>query len=303
MMGRRVKLALTLAISGVLFANSSPAKGAACCMSASAVGIGRLLNWERFAMGLRTTASAGLGDWDSEGDWRAYSEDYADTQWRSELWALVGLGQRASIFGRLPWMLNFRHVGNLGNGTGGGLADVQLGARFELLSIGEILYLPAVAVTFAVTAPTGRPPSASDVTGASVTSRGGWALGGGVSFEHTSVPYFARFDVGVSVPLPHDGRRFGASVTLALTGGYELSTGLVISVYARLLREGALWIDGAVIDDSQRSDAGLGLAVSYRFNPHWTLQAAIDSGLFIDGLGDNQQGRVAPTLGIRYGYF
>ena len=33
------------------------------------------------------------------------------------------------------------------------------------------------------------------------------------------------------------------------------------------------------------------------------LQAAIDTGLFADGLGDNQPGRLTTTVGLRYGHF
>ncbi|HRE92199.1 MAG TPA: hypothetical protein PK095_23995, partial [Myxococcota bacterium] len=71
-----------------------------------AFGIGRLLIWEDFALGLRTSLSPGLGDWDKDGHWRSWDgAGYHETEWRSELWALAGIDRRASIFARVPAVL------------------------------------------------------------------------------------------------------------------------------------------------------------------------------------------------------
>ena len=301
--------AILLVIATLTLAAPRQGQAAACCMSATANGMGRLLIWERFALGLRSSVTSAVGYWDEKAGWRGYDDNYRDIEWRSSFWAMAGLGRRWSVYGQLPWVLSFRRVGNLGESNGGGLADIQLGARYELLSIGELLYWPAVAFTASVSLPTGRSVESADAGGSGVTSRGAWAFSLGVVLEKTHMPFFARLSLGVTVPLPKHrddidkDQRYGPSVQGTLSGGMELVTNIVLSGILRALWEDKITLDGRRLDDSSRVDMGLGLALSWRFDPHWTLQLAGDTGIFASGLGDNTPGRVTGTIGVRYGYF
>ncbi len=284
------------------------AEAAPCCMSATAFGIGRLLIWEDFALGLRTSLAPGLGDWGGDGQWEPW-DGYSETEWRSELWALAGIDHRASIFLRVPAVMLSRSAPGTSD-TGGGLADLSLGLRYELLSIGELLELPAIALTFAVLAPTGRATEDSrSPLGADVTGRGAWVLSAGLSFEVTDLPWFVRLDAGVSVPLPREradlGRdqRTGVSLDFALSGGIEVAPQVVISLAPRLSWTDDTRLDEEVVANTSRLEMGVGVAGSWRFDPHWTLQASLDTPLMFDDLGRNQTGRLMTTLGIRYGSF
>lgn len=297
-------VALALAIAG-----SGEASAAPCCMSATAFGIGRLLIWEDFALGLRTSIAPGLGAWDAEGQWRPWREGYAETEWRSEVWGLVGLDRRASIFLRVPAVMLARSAGDVDD-IGGGLGDVSAGVRYEVTAIGEYLELPAIALTLALLAPTGRAPEAARTDLAvDVTGRGAWVASLGASIEHTELPWFVRLDLGASVPLPQTrddlgkDQRLGVSIDVALSGGVELDDGLVVSVVPRFT-----WVDVTRLDEqplhgSARRDLGVALAASWRVDPHWTVQGAIDQPIPLDGVGQNQPGRVLTTLGLRYGSF
>lgn len=283
-------------------------RAAPCCMSATAFGIGRLLIWEDFAVGLRTSLSPGLGDWDKDGHWRAW-DNYDETEWRSELWALAGLDRRASLFARVPAVLLARSTPGTSD-TGGGLGDIAVGFRYELLAIGELLELPAIALTFSVLAPTGRATEASSSPlGADVTGRGAWVLSSGLSFELTRLPWFVRLDAGLSVPLPSErtdlgvDQRLGLSIDLALSGGLELTDGLVLSLIPRLTWTDKTRLDEEPVANTSRLDFGLALAGSWRIDPHWTMQASFDAPIPIDGLGLNQTARLQTTLGLRYGSF
>jgi hypothetical protein len=288
----------------------TPSRAAPCCMSATAFGIGRLLIWEDFALGLRTSLSPGLGDWDNDGHWRAWDSDsYTETEWRSELWAMAALDRRASLFARIPAVVLARSAAYTSD-TDGGLGDLSLGIRYELLSIGELLELPAIAVTFAILAPTGRATEASrSPLGADVTGRGAWVLSTGLSFELTRLPWFVRLDAGLSVPLPAErpdlnaDQRLGLSVDLALSGGLEVSDGLVLSLVPRLTITDQTRLDEDPVANTSRLDFGLAVTGSWRIDPHWTMQAALDAPLPIDGLGRNQTARLQTTLGLRYGSF
>lgn len=284
------------------------ASAAPCCMSATAFGIGRLLIWEDFALGLRTSLAPGLGAWDDEGRWQPWSA-YDETEWRSEVWGIVGLDRRASLFLRVPAVMLARSVPGQGD-VGGGIGDVSAGLRYELVAIGEYLELPAIALTLAVLAPTGRSPEeARTDLAVDVTGRGAWVLSAGLSLEHTVLPWFVRLDVGASVPMPQArddlgvDQRLGVSVDVALSGGVEVDDGIVLSLVPRLTWTDATRLDEEVVDGSSRLDVGVGFAASWRLDPHWTLQAALDAPVPIDGLGKNQPGRLLTTLGLRYGSF
>ncbi|MCB9556613.1 MAG: hypothetical protein H6707_10950 [Deltaproteobacteria bacterium] len=281
-------------------------------MSASAVGVGRLLSWERFAVGFRTAFAAGIGRWDSSAHFARYGDNYAEHAWRSEFWSMVAISERASAYLRLPWALNYKQVGNLGDGAGGGLGDIQAGLRYEAVEIGEFQWFPAIALTLGVSFPSGRATDQAqahaDALGTSVTGRGAWAINAGVSLEKTKIPWFVRVDLGIGVPLPRDtvsGQtlRFGPQLQTALTVGREVLPRVVVSVYGRLQWESAILVAGVAIDNSSRADSGVGAACSWRFDSHWTAQLAIDSSLAFDGLGDNQPAQLTSTIGLRYGYF
>ncbi len=277
-------------------------------MSATAVGIGRLLIWEDFAIGFTSGLRGGVGYWSDDSEWTAY-DGYQELEWAPEVWSLVRVQRRTSLYLRLPTLLTWRRAGPADE-VGGGLGDVAVGARFEILEIGEYVELPAVAATIAVSAPTGVAPHESDLTLATdVTSRGAWVLTFGLSLETTELPWFVRFDVGVDVPMPAErddlgvSQRFGPGVMAVLVGGYELTERVVASLLGRFRWEAPLTLDGATVDGSARHETGLGAAVSWRFDPHWTLQLGVDTGLFLDHLGGNQPGKVTGTIGVRYGYF
>lgn len=303
-----MRTALSLAALAALILIPVSARAAACCMSATAVGVGRLLIWEDFAVGLRTSVGAGVGHWDARGRWHTY-EGYEEVEARAEAWGLVALGRRAALYAAVPALLSWRRAGDV-EAVGGGLGESKLGVRYEVLAIGEYEELPALAAMLTLSAPgsramhDARAPLAVDVT-----TRGAWVLGAGLSMERTLLPWFVRVDVGVTVPLPMERddvgktQRFGPGVTGVLALGREVGEGLVLAASLRATWESTLHLEERPVPNSDRMDLGAALTASWRFDPHWTAQLGVDSGFFTDGGGDNLPGRVVTSLGVRYGHF
>ncbi len=278
-------------------------------MSATAIGMGRLLIWEDFAVGLNTSLRGAVGRWDSDARWRDHADDYEELDWRSEVWGLVRVHRRAAVYAAVPWLVSWRASGALER-SGAGISDIRFGARFEALEIGEYVEFPGLAFLLTVSAPTGRAMhETQDVLGADVTTRGAWTIGVGMSLEKTHLPWFVRLDVGgvFALPMERDDlgktQQLGHSLVLGVAGGAEIVSHVVLSLVARLTWESSLSIGGVTVDNSERTDAGLGLAVSWRVQPHWTLQLGLDTGLFANDLGDNQSGGVTGSFGVRYGSF
>lgn len=306
-MGRWLAVVVALGL-GMVAMLPRAASAAPCCMSATAFGVGRLLIWEDFALGVRTALGSAVGGWDHEGAWQG-AGDYGEHEWRSEVWALVGLDRRASISLRVPAVVLARstlHERDLG----GGLGDVAAGLRYELLAIGEILELPAIAATIAVVAPTGRAPEdAKTPLAVDVTGRGAWVIALGVELEVTRLPWYARLDLGVSVPLPNRRddlgaeQRLGVALEVAVAGGLEVADDVVLSLVPRFTWGEETHLGDKALAGSGRRELGLTLAGSWRFDPRWTLQASVDGPIAVDQVGMNQSGRVTTTLGLRYGSF
>jgi hypothetical protein len=286
----------------------APAHAAACCSSASIGDVGRLLIWEKAAIGTSVAWSNGRGYWATDGAWSAL-DGAIDNELRTRLWGLVRVSRRHSLSLVLPWVHQHRTAPGIDE-RGGGVGDVAAGWRFEALEIGERRGAPGVALTLGLVAPSGRAPhDARKPLGTDVTTRGDWQASASVALEWTAYPWFFRIDAGgvYHAPMNRDDldarQRFGPAMTASATGGLEAAPGVSIALVARALHEAALHIDGEKIDDSERTDLGIGLAASWQFHPRVTIQAGVDTGLFIDGLGQNQPGRITVTTGLRYGIF
>ncbi|MHB8873737.1 MAG: hypothetical protein ACYC8T_08630 [Myxococcaceae bacterium] len=309
-MFRRI-LPLALLLAGVC---ALPAHAAACCLSSSAFGIGRLALWEDFAVILGASTSPVAGDWNAQGAWTPNPDGYAENEWRAQLSALANLHPRLQVSGRAPVVLTQRAYGDQRE-AGGGLGDAQLALRYEPVFQGEYAPFPEVALNAGVTIPLGRTTQASNL-GTEVTGRGSWVLTASATMEIAKAIWFVQAGGGITLPLPMAkadglGQQFGMGYQATVAGGAEVVKKVVLSLVARYAYEGirreqtALSMNGAYLDvpQSQAWDFGVGLNAAYLLNPHWTLQGGVDVGGYITGLGGNRQGRTTGSLAVRYAYF
>lgn len=302
----RLLAALVVAVV-CLFAQ--PVKAAACCSSATVSGVGRLLVWEEMAFGINLGAATGTGRWASDGQWRPFAADYTERELAPSVWGIVRVGEKWEVQAKLPWIVNFRSSGEISS-TGHGAGDALTAVRYQITGIGEYLEIPAIAVTAGMTLPTGRrEESAFALLGADATGRGVWEGSASVSVEQTWGSWFLRLDAGGRASLPFHrtdkdvSQRYGPGLSLALTGGKEVIPGLSVALLAQHEREGAIFIDGESVEGSSSNGQTASAAVSWRFTPHWTVQAAVSGGIHHSGWGENRPGRFSTTWGLRYGHF
>ena len=296
-------------VGGILFSSVPRAEGAACCVSATVGGVGRLKIWEKFAFGLNESLASELGFWDSETDFHFHS-DYRSLSFTSNLWGIVGWGRRASFHFLLPILLNYRAAGKQSE-WGGGIGDLQLGFRYEIISIGEFRQLPAIALTLSAIFPTGRSvESSQSVLGADISGAGIWALALGLSFEKTFYPWFIRFDFRAKFSIPSfrsdlDGILWqNVFLVWSLLGGIELVRDtLVLAWGASFNWRGNTYLDGEQNPDSQIFYPGAFVSLSWAFHPHWSTIFSLSSDLFIPAIGKDRNAIFSGTIGIRYAFF
>ncbi|MBI1949356.1 MAG: hypothetical protein HYS27_26955 [Deltaproteobacteria bacterium] len=278
-------------------------------MTSGLFGVGRLALWEQSAVGLRATGAGTLGAWDADGSWRPSPAGYQDDELRVDVTALLRLWQRGQIYALAPVVTNRRGHGD-DLGTAGGLGDLELGVRYELLETGEHPWLPALGVTASALLPTAvRPEEAQAPWGVDATGRGAPGVGAAVSAEQLFGRLFARLDGGAVLYAPfvrsdlRQAQRFGPSVAAAASIGGLAVDALVLGATVGVVHDRPLTLGQDEVPASAATLASAGLFASYTLWGHWTLVASTSSGLFLDGLGQNRPGRVTASLGVRYGAF
>lgn len=296
------RMAIALAVALV----PAAAEAAACCLSTSAFGAGRLAVWEQAAVGLNLSASTASGHFDGAGAYHSH-DGYAEREGRATLFALLRLSDSLEASARLPWVVGAREAGALSE-TGHGVGDLALSLRWELLALGRYAELPGVALTFGATLPTGRATDQSErVLAADVTGFGYSVLSAGISLERARDPVFVRLDLAGLLPLPHEvgGRsyRTGPGLELQLGGGVDVGGGVVLALAPRLRWMSDGIRDGVTLEDSSTLELAVGPSLSWALHQRWTLQASFETGLPIDGLGSNRPLFTSAMLGVRHAIF
>lgn len=299
-----------LACSVALCWPAGPAHAAACCVSASVFGIGRLLPWEPAAFGLMSSYAKSTGRYDGEGVYQSFPAGYREAEWRTDVWGMARITEKWQAFGRVPWVVGLRSAEGMGDHSGSGFGDLVLGSRWDALLPGELARVPAIALTATVTTPTSRrAEQAKDLLAADATGRGAWVLGMAVAVEKAWMPWFARVEGGITLPLAFrredtgESQRYGMGLQAGLSGGVELKPDkLVLALQLVADRESSTLVDGA----AQPSTAALGgtasLALSYKLGMAWTLMANAATDALGAMLGaKNRPERWAGTVGLRFG--
>lgn len=297
-----------VAIACALFPREAPA--AACCMSATGFGLGRLRVWEESAFGLQLGTARSLGQWDSGGSLRWNGSGYSDGLSLAQPWAIVRVHERVQLQAWVPVYLNDRRSGGQTQ-LAGGVGDVGAASRFELVSLGEYAELPGVAVTVGLLAPTGRrPEETSPPLFAGATGRGAWGGSVALETEYATLPWFVRLDAGVSAFLPFRrpdtgaSQRYGPLFQAALSAGNEVvADKLVLALSLAGEWETTTRSDGAVVPGSNAYSYAVSGAASWLVTPHWTLVGNLTSNIWPDGAGMNRDARLGFTAGVRYGHF
>lgn len=293
-----------------LIAAPRPARAAACCVSATSFGVGRLLAWEDAAMGLQVSHARSLGQWDSGGSLRWNAADYSDGLTTTQLWGIVRVVDRVQLQGWVPFVVNDRKSAGQSQ-VAGSFGDVGAAARVEILEIGEYQGLPSLAFTAGVLAPTGtRPEQTRAPLFAGTTGRGAWGGSIAVEAEYALLPWFVRVDGGATGYLPFrrsdtgETQRYGPILQASLSTGRELVADVLVAAVALTgEREAPIVIAGTSVPGSTARQYTIAGSLAWRFDPRWTVTGSVTSNVWPDGAGKNRDARVGFTFGVRRGHF
>jgi hypothetical protein len=289
--------ALAAALAGALLAFSGQALGQACCAGGSAITPARLQLHEDWAIGLETHATVITGSFLGT-SYVSSPSGSNEVDLQEDLLATARFLERGQVSLDVPVLATYRADTGISD-FGGGLGDINLGARWDFITAAESVHFPGIAVLLGVTVPTGRPadaPSASALA-ANATGIGAFQLNGGVALEKIFGDHVLVDLTGlVSQRLPRTVEVAGQTIqeTLGLqlfaiaAVGWVFNSGIGVAVSGTFTGELDAVLNGARVPQSGRSLTTISLSGSLPINDNWRLQGSIFDDPQISGLGANQ---------------
>lgn len=297
---RRVLILLALA----LLLRASPAAAQACCAGSGAVTPVRLGLHDQAAFGAQLRASNVYGSHDADGEYVPAPAGAREWEFGEDLFAAVRVLGRGQLGALVPFVQTHRRAGGREE-TGGGLGDLNLSARYDILLARESLLVPGVGLLAGVTLPTGRAvesaekPLATDATGL-----GAVQVNGGVAVEQVFGPWL----VGLSGLVAYRAPRDVGGVTMELApqwsllgaGAYVFESGASVALSALYAVEGDATVDGRSAPQSSRRWLRGSVAASLPIDDAWSLLGSVFANPPVSSLGVNQTTVVGASFGAKW---
>src|SRR5512143_1286951 len=161
-----VAVAAALAISGT----TSRVWAQACCASTSAIFPARLQGNEDGLVGFGFKAAGVTGSFDGQRVLHGQPDGASETDLTQTLLVTARAFPGSQVNVSLPFLETYRTAAGLSD-AGGGVSDMKLAMRYDVLEAGHDPVVPGIAGLLAITVPSGKPielaqgPLASDATG------------------------------------------------------------------------------------------------------------------------------------------
>jgi hypothetical protein len=228
----------------------------ACCSGSSAITPGRLGLHEDALVGLQVRAASLIGSYDPAGTYRAPPPDSSELVLQQDVVGALRFLRRGQLAVLVPFVETRRSIAGRSE-FGGGIGDVNLGVRYDIVYARRSAVFPGVALLAGLTLPTGVPvESADDVFATDATGIGAAQINGGVAAEQIFGPWtvsaaglaakrLARRVQGLEQTL-------GVRWTLVAAGAYTFPSELALAASLAHVIEGNATIDGVEQSGTER---------------------------------------------------
>jgi uncharacterized membrane protein (GlpM family) len=286
-------LAGALAIASI--AAPSRAWAQACCAGPSAITPGRLAPHEGHLLGSQTRVGVVLGSHDVNGHYRSSPPRTSEVDFGEDLFGAARIGRRLQLALLAPLVLTHRRARDTTD-TGGGLGDVNLGARYDFHLAGQDPIVPGIALLAGLSLPTGKAPDAARQTlAADATGIGAFQGNLGASLEQTYGPWLVSASAFVGARTSRSVRTaqhaihetLGPQLTSLAGLAYSFDMDRALAVIASFMVEGNATIDGHLAHGTARRVVAVTLAGVLPLAEAWHLQASVFVNPPISGLGKN----------------
>ncbi len=132
----------------------------ACCAGGAAVTPARLDPHEDLLVGVEVRAARVVGAFRADGGYAGLPAGASELDFEQDVLAAVRVLDRGQLALQIPWLETRRVQGGYSE-LGGGLGDINFGARYDVALAGWSAVWPGLGLLAGLTAPTGTAPDAA----------------------------------------------------------------------------------------------------------------------------------------------
>lgn len=251
-----------LALAAQLGASSASPQ--ACCAGSSAATPARLAQHETALAGVQVHAATLFGSFDQNGSYVASPHGVSEYDFEQDLFGAVRVLPRGQLALLVPTDETLRSTPTV-HDFGGGLGDINFGARYDFVLAGESRYVPGIALLAGLSVPTGTPPEkARNPLATDSTGLGAFQLNVGLSLEQTFGPWLVGGSFIVAARTPRSvlaiREQLAPQFTGLLYGAYAFDSGLSVAVVGSYQAEGDATLNGVGTEGTARRIAAVSLA-------------------------------------------
>lgn len=264
-----------------------------CCSQAASGGAGRLLAHERALIEVSSKGSFVAGSFDQNSNFSFGHKSLPYTSFEQNLHIMARVVDYFMPFIHVPVVLKKSEAA-----LGGGLSDIAIGARSQILKEGYFLHWPSIALVSALKIPSGQkstkeaPLSNVEITGSGTYQA---ALSLILEKDIASVTY------GLSYGLLIESARLGHA--LSLTSNFLIHKNANLNFSLAPTFYGSTKIDGQKLVGSDQRKLTIALGYSLKLHSQLALNINVGSDVPLSTLGKNSNCEFFSKLAFRFGVF
>lgn len=241
-------------------------------------------------MGAELKAGTVLGTYDPSGRFLGSPRGVTEGDFEEDLFGAVRVLRRGQVALLVPFVETQRQDPTDGGHVGGGIGDVNLSARYDVILAGESHLVPGVALLAGVTFPTGRPPElASPPLAVDATGTGAFQGNVALAIEQTYGPWLLNATGLLAVRSARFGEQLAPQGTLLAAAAYTLPSDVAVALSASYAFEGeATFSDGMSAAGSSKRLTVVTLSGFWPVTDTWRLLGGVYLDPPVDRLGSNQ---------------
>lgn len=276
------------------------ARGQACCAGGSVITPGRLEAVENELVGVQLKVGGVIGQYSTTGQARANTPGQGEYDLEQDVFGAVRVLERGQLALLVPIVETWRHAATVGGAFGGGIGDVNVGARYDFLGAGESTWIPGIALLAGVTFPTGRPADQStQALAVDATGIGTYQLNVALALEQTFGPWLVNATVMGAKRTERDQQTLATQFTLLAALAYTFPNASALALSASYVFEGsATASNGDALPNSAKRETTVALSTLWPLSGTWRLIGSAFLNPPFDSFGTNQTVDAGVSAGI-----
>ncbi len=276
--------------------------GQACCAGSAAITPARVGPHDEALVGVQMQAADVYGSYGATGTFRYSPRGTREYDLEQDVFGAVRVLPNGQISLLVPLVETHRSVPGT-TSMGGGLGDINLGARYDFIRARQLRFVPGIALLGGLTVPTGTSPDAAGRPLASdATGIGAFQGNLGVALEHLEGHWLFNTTGLISKRATHSARgvaeTLGTQYTGLIAGGYTFDNEISLALMGSYSVEGDATINGVEVPASSRRTPVIRALGYVPFVDSLFVQGSLYSNPPVSSWGKNGPAAIGLTLAI-----